>query len=368
MRKLNIVFVLGKGSIALSGGFRIVAGYADRLCQRGHQVTLLAPGGGAGSPIEALRKKVRSWFAQPSSAPERPFLQKSDVKIEIVAGKEKLSSEDIPDADIVVATWWETAEWVSAKAGNLSKFHLVQDHEIFPYLPVERARAAHRLPLRKIVVSKWLEMQLAEQYDIDDAILIENAIDYERFSGSVRQKAEKPVVGFAYSGAARKNSARAIEACIALKQRMPELRVLAFGSRAVKKTDSMPDWVEFSLTPSEDEIIEIYRSCTAWLFASDEEGFGLPILEAMACGTPVVATPAGAAPEIVTSENGALVERSVAEISEAALHILKMTPDEWGKMSAKSVETARRRNWTQATNDLEMAFCEAFKAQNGGIY
>lgn len=206
MREMNIFFVLGQRSIDFSGGFRIIAGYADQLNQRGHNVTIIAPGGAPKTPATPLQK-IRRWLnghPAPSEAPVRPFLKQAGVKIKIVENKETLSVTDFPDADIIVATWWETAEWVSAATGNHASFHMIQDHEIFPYLPVERAHAAHRLPLRKIVVSKWLENRLAEYYDINDAIRIENAVEFERYEANRRGMPDTPTIGFAYSGAGRK--------------------------------------------------------------------------------------------------------------------------------------------------------------------
>ena len=64
---------------------------------------------------------------------------------------------DVPEADVVVATWWETAEWVAGLAPSKgAKVYFVQGHEIYPWLPQKRCRATYRLPLRKIVVSRWL--------------------------------------------------------------------------------------------------------------------------------------------------------------------------------------------------------------------
>ncbi len=365
-RKLNIVFVLAEGGIAANGGFRIIAGYADRLQARGHSVTLLAPGGARKKRRPVIEKlfKKRDRVFQSGDKPQAPFLKHSDVSIKIIEGKSALSPGDIPDADILIATWWETAEWVHEASGAAEKFHFIQDHEIFPYLPVERAHAVHRLPLKKIVVSKWLQKRMAEYYDITDTILIENAIEFERYDTEGRDKPESPTVGFLYSVALRKNSALAIAACRDLKRRMPDLRAISFGSHAPKASDKMPKWVEYSLMPADEKIAALYSACTLWLFTSDEEGFGLPILEAMACGAPVVATLAGAAPDIITGENGVLVGRNAGEIAAEAERILKLPPEDWRAMSAAARAAARRRNWREAADELEAAIYGAIEGKN----
>jgi glycosyltransferase involved in cell wall biosynthesis len=50
---------------------------------------------------------------------------------------------------------------------------------------------------------------------------------------------------------------------------------------------------------SDDELIDWYRRAAVFAYPSRYEGFGLPPLEAMACGTPVLASSAGSIPEVV---------------------------------------------------------------------
>ena len=73
----------------------------------------------------------------------------------------------------------------------------------------------------------------------------------------------------------------------------------------------LPRDTEFHLRPPQDRIRDIYSKCDAWLFGSRSEGFGLPILEAMACRTPVIGTPAGAAPELLGDGRGILSRRKI---------------------------------------------------------
>jgi glycosyltransferase involved in cell wall biosynthesis len=161
-------------------------------------------------------------------------------------------------------------------------------------------------------------------------------------------------VGFLHSITESKNSPMAIEACRLLRARFPDLRVVAFGGNAPKAAEKFPAWIDLSIRPSVEEIATIYGACDAWIFSSDEEGFGLPILEAMAAGTPVVATPAGAAPQLVNKENGALVGRDAQELADAVARILLLQPDEWKKMSRAAEETARRRSWDDAADEFEV--------------
>ena len=66
----------------------------------------------------------------------------------------------------------------------------------------------------------------------------------------------------------------------------------------------MPGFVADELLPA------IYSAADVLAFPSLYEGFGLPILEAMACGTPVVATDAGSLPEVIGTAGGGILVRA----------------------------------------------------------
>lgn len=57
--------------------------------------------------------------------------------------------------------------------------------------------------------------------------------------------------------------------------------------------------VEWRRFASERELAQLYSQCSAFLFPSFDEGFGLPPLEALACGAPVVAGRSGSLPEVL---------------------------------------------------------------------
>jgi glycosyltransferase involved in cell wall biosynthesis len=64
---------------------------------------------------------------------------------------------------------------------------------------------------------------------------------------------------------------------------------------------------EYFHRPAQNELRSHYAACDAWLFGSRLECFGLPMLEAMACRTPVIAVPVGAAPDLLATGAGELV-------------------------------------------------------------
>jgi glycosyltransferase involved in cell wall biosynthesis len=103
----------------------------------------------------------------------------------------------------------------------------------------------------------------------------------------------------------RKNYVTSLRALarIPTAERMPLIVAGAFGWKydavvdAVRELD-LRDWVRFVGYAGMPDLPALYQMAHAVLFPSLDEGFGLPLLEAFAAGTPVVASNAGAIPEV----------------------------------------------------------------------
>ena len=92
------------------------------------------------------------------------------------------------------------------------------------------------------------------------------------------------------------------------------LRAQALGLR---------DSVEFVASPSEEKLVRMYQRAAVFVLPSDEEGLGIVILEAMACGVPVVATRCGGPEGVITDgTDGFLVPRDDAVALAARLQAL----------------------------------------------
>ena len=132
-------------------------------------------------------------------------------------------------------------------------------------------------------------------------------------------------------------------------------------------TNNLPADTRYTSNPAQDRIKDIYASCDAWLFASRSEGFGLPILEAMACRTPVIATPAGAAPELVAAGGGIIIEPENPESMAAAIvRMARMSEHEWRTISDAAHDIAGRYTWDDATDLFEAALRAALQQPTRG--
>ena len=166
----------------LDGGYRTVAIYADRLRRRGHEVHIVARLDTDHSLATKLRCLLRGDGWPRRTKPNTTYLDRVGIPVKFVDQPRQVIDSDLPDCDVVIATWWETAEWVAQLSPSKSaKTYFLQDHEVFPYLPVERVAATWRMPLHKIVVAGWLEELARTEYGDADVSLVTNSVDHQQF-------------------------------------------------------------------------------------------------------------------------------------------------------------------------------------------
>jgi glycosyltransferase involved in cell wall biosynthesis len=95
---------------------------------------------------------------------------------------------------------------------------------------------------------------------------------------------------------------------------------------------------------TDGSLVTLYRGAECFVFPSRGEGFGLPPLEAMACGTPVVASRASSLPEVV-GDAGVLVDPDdVAELAGAVERVVG-TPAERAELVRRGLARARKFTW-----------------------
>jgi glycosyltransferase involved in cell wall biosynthesis len=355
--------------LGYAGGNRVVAIYSERLRRRGHEVTVVAGAPFRVSLFDKLKSKLRGrgWPQQIGSA--QPYFEDLGVPVSVLSSNRQILDDDVPDGDVIVATWWETAEWVNALSSRKgAKAYFVQHHEVFSYLPVERSSATYRLPLAKIVISRWLEQAMAALYGDDSSVLVLNSVDTDQFFAPPRRKQLDPTVGFLYSTVNFKAPDIMLSVLHEMKKKLPGMKAVAFGSEMVAKEFSLPDWIEFHYRPPQQDIRLIYSKCDVWVCASRSEGFHLPPLEAMACRCPVVSTSVGGPMDIIENGvNGFLVDvDDAASLARRTLEVLALTDYEWNVMSAAAEATAHRYSWDDAADLLESALLKIVERSTVG--
>jgi len=359
---MKVVFVTAAAD--MSGGARVIAIYAERLAARGHEVSIIT----RPNRQYTLREKARTWLRGQKLHNNKPYGPShydnlKNVNVVRVNEYRAINANDVPDADVVIATWWETAEWVAALPPRKgAKAYFIQHYEIHVNQDATRVNATWRLPLHKIIIAHWLVELAKLKFEDTDISLVPNAVDFKQFTAPPRSKQPVPTVGLMYSTTEFKGCDISLTAIELVRQKLHNLKLVAFGHAEPSPQLPLPKYSEFTLLPPQDKIKDVYAKCDVWIVGSRSEGFGLPILEAMACRTPVVATHTGAAPELTAPGGGALVPiedpRTMAKEIE---RILKLPTDQWRHMSDVAYTTATRYSWDDATDLFEAALKTAIQ-------
>jgi glycosyltransferase involved in cell wall biosynthesis len=267
---------------------------------------------------------------------------------------------------MVVATWWEAAEWAwSLPASKGTNVHFMQDYEIWAG-QVERVDAAYQLPIPKIVSARWVSNLLSSRFGQEPVALVHNSVETAIFTAPPRGKQRTPTLGFTYSTMRNKGVDICLAAIDIARREIPNLRVMSYGNEPPTKDLPLPTNAEFFHRMPDRELATIYASCDAWLYGTRIEGFGLPILEAMACRTPVIGTPAGAAPELLAHGGGLQVPMEDPHaMAEAIVHLCLMTDHRWRDMSEAAYQTATSYTWDDATDRMEAALEQILTGTTG---
>jgi glycosyltransferase involved in cell wall biosynthesis len=209
---------------------------------------------------------------------------------------------------------------------------------------------------RVLTGSEWTKRDLVERYDLPEERITVTTYGVDPAYTPDGPRGDGRYALFVGAIQPRKDPLTAVEALALVNS---DLRLLLIGPEKLG-ADRVRDAVdrlglgrrvEWKGHIERDELARLYRGAAVLVFPSRYEGFGLPVLEAMACGTPVVATTAGAIPE-VAGDAAVLVEPgdpvALAGGIERALADRE-------RLAAAGLERSRQFSWVEtARQTLEV--------------
>jgi len=298
----KITFILpGFVSIPM-GGVKVVHEYANRLAHKGHDVTIVYPVITCSNPfIGGLRRVVKQVYDKITNvAAELYYTPDSRVTVLVV---KKALSKYIPDGDAVVAVGWQTAVWVNCLPDcHGKKFYFLQHFETY-FRSKKKVLETFRMPLTKIAIARWIINKLEE---LGETALgpLGNAIDPEEFYLETNIKNRPNDVVVIYHHMNVKGPKDIIAILKQLKKRQNISAVLVSSRKPVHR---IPHWVKIVIRPSLEELRTLYNSSKIFLHTSHSEGWGLPVMEAMACGCAVAAYANEGVSEFLIDKQNALL-------------------------------------------------------------
>jgi glycosyltransferase involved in cell wall biosynthesis/Tfp pilus assembly protein PilF len=324
--KLSIIYLLASDSP--SGGVKVVFEQANRLKDRGHDVS-----------IYCNKHESDSWFDL-----HAPIFYFTD-------------HQEIPKSDIAIGTYFSTLP-ILQKLESTLKIHLCQGYEVSLYDP-EKEKAIiltikddYRRIKEKIVVSKWLKEQIDSEFNTDTCY-IPNGIDKYVFSLNKHEKNKIPrilVVGN-YN-----LEIKGVHIALEAVKKYQENNKITIVRLASEKTKNDEEFEFHDMSKMiQDDIAKIYDSCDVTVCASYKvEGFSLPPLESMASGTPVITTDSGGVNDYaINNQNSLIVSPGNSKAIHHALCLLLTNETLYSRLVEQGLQTANNYLWHTRIDMLE---------------
>jgi glycosyltransferase involved in cell wall biosynthesis len=219
-------------------------------------------------------------------------------------------------------------------------------------------RASVRSATRVITVSETSKRDIVETYDVspDRVVAIPNGVSplYNAAPTWRAFEGDRPFRILAVGSLEpRKNLTRLVDAVASLTSELRvELRVVGpDGYKAELIRQRLGGVAEATVSGwlAEDELAEEYRRADVFAYPSLYEGFGLPILEAMASGTPVVASNRGAIPE-VAGDAAILVDPLDVDALSGALRQVALEQSVARRLRERGLERAKQFTWERSAS------------------
>ena len=225
---------------------------------------------------------------------------------------------------------------------------------------------AHRKAAHVIAPTEFVNDDICKRYlFVNRKITTMLEASEPPLAGRAKEPEHKPEAFIMYTGSAfpHKNLERLIMSFNLLKEQHPELKLVLIGKReyhskglerwAKKNTLYFDDIIFTGFIPDE-ELKWYYEHARAYVFASLSEGFGLPALEAMVHGCPVVSSDASCLPEVCGDAAHYFDPEDVQEMTQKIDEVISNETLR-KKLIDKGYTNAKRFSWRRfATQHLEL--------------
>jgi glycosyltransferase involved in cell wall biosynthesis len=185
----------------------------------------------------------------------------------------------------------------------------------------------------------------------------------DRFRPAEKEKRDHPVILYVGRFDPYKNVVGLIEAFARVVRECPGTRLRMIGPpdarypeprrRAVElKVDDHITWQGYV---DGDELLRAYQQADVMVLPSRYEGFGLPVLEAMACGVPVVCSNTSSLPEVAGDAALLVDPADVGQCAQAITSVLT-DPSRAGRLRQKGIERASEFTWRRTAEMTRRAY------------
>jgi glycosyltransferase involved in cell wall biosynthesis len=255
------------------------------------------------------------------------------------------------------------------------------DH-VFPRLAMAGLKRADHL----IAVSHYAKQCVVEHLGIapEKIAVVYNGIDHERFRPlpvlpAIRESYGLPqgrrYLIYVGSEDPRKNLVTLVRALAQLRRELPDVELIKVGrSHFDRERQRLTElvtqlgvrtFIHFLEDVPEDDLPLLYNLADLCVMPSLYEGFGFPVLEAMACGTPVVYANAGSLPEIAGNAGVQVSPCDVDTLASTLVALLKSRDNQW-LLRHTGQDQAGRFTWTATIQSTAAVYGQLIHSNSDG--
>ena len=308
----------------------------------------VAPDAGEGLPAVVARE-----YRSAASTPERL------LAMALATARPAGLVRHLKGADVVHFPL--TIELPRTSAPKVVTLHDVQHLDLPAMFP--RAERAWRTALwhrslrraaRVIAISEFVRDRAVTRLGLDgDRVrVVPLGLDHDALRPSASGR--EPFVLYPARPWPHKNHERLYEAFALVRRERPELRLVLTGGGDF---GGVPEGVDVRGHVTQAELVSLLQRSSALVFPSLYEGFGLPPLEAMACGCPVACSNAGALPETVGSAARLFDPHDPRAIADAVLDVVA-TPAPWIE---RGLARAEQYSWDETARLTDAVYAELLR-------
>jgi glycosyltransferase involved in cell wall biosynthesis len=336
---MHIAYVVDNiGHIA--GGTRVIVEHLNGLAERGHTVELWVCNK-SGSPYFKCNATIKDYDPSKLSIPDVVVITDQIF----IPGTARYRSDKR-----TFLLMQHDSEWIAEATGSPSYAHFIDENKGLFF--------GNNWDI--IVVSTWLKNVVTEKYGIESK-LVPNGVDSTLFYPTKPIiDVQQPTLLLYYDPQRWKGFMDAATAALEVKKQYNDLIILIIGTffPEYEKTESVSTRFSFPAiyfnVPAQTDLARIYASATVFVSASWREGFGLPGLEALACGTPIATTDSGGIREYAIENETAIIvpPQNTRKLIDGILRVLDDKALR-NKLSKSGLKKAMTLDWKSSIQELE---------------
>jgi len=182
-----------------------------------------------------------------------------------------------------------------------------------------------------------------------------------------KYKINRPYILSVATQEPRKNIQKLLDVFSKIQNSRPEVNLVLTGKYGWGPGLHFGDNVVFTDYVPQEDLVALYSGCRVFVYPSLYEGFGLPILEAMACGAPVITSNNSSMVEIAKEVAILIDPRSEGQLKKAIELVLDLNLENYQKMVRASLDRARHYSWTKTAKETLKVYEEVTRSGNQAI-